>query len=143
MLQVTYTSLPFLFKYLIARLTICYCRRILSFNHFSLNLSFKSGFLLIVPVPVQGASTITQSILPFIFYNESYPQWNWTFCNPAFKNLFFAFCKAFYLISCKYNCPLLFKKWENAKLFPPPPAQKSSTLSPYLHLTPRAVNWDP
>jgi len=63
-LHVIYRSFPFFFKNFIALLNICCCSITFFLIVSSVNLSFMSGFLLIVPVPVHGASTMTQSILP-------------------------------------------------------------------------------
>lgn len=94
-LHVMQSSLPCLERYFIALPTICYCKRTLDFIQDYPNLSFMSGFLLSVPVPVHGASTITQSIFPAAtLANASSFEWNCTLVTPARANLLLAFPRA-------------------------------------------------
>lgn len=123
-LQVMYTNFPFFFKYLRDLDKIYSCFSTLCLSIYSLNLSLRSGFLLIVPVPVQGTSKIIQSTLFCnVFSKFASSLWNWTFWIPARWNL----CLAFYNIlargSWRNSCPFPSSKWEIAKDLPPLPLQ--------------------
>ena len=111
-----------------------FCLAINSINEFSECFHFKSGFLLNVPKPVQGASTSTLSNFSFnllillsfsleILCIE-------IFDAPDLFNLVFKLSNLLSEISKLYILPVFFIIAVMANVLPPAPAQKSATICP-------------
>lgn len=105
-LHVMYTIFPSFLRYFSDFSTIVYCIRRLYLSQSISNLSLISGFLLKVPVPVQGTSRINQSIF-FLMVCSNLLQslWNCTLFTPARSIRVFPFERAFGLMSCMKICP--------------------------------------